>query len=134
MSQLLAIATELSAPLFLVLLVCLLLRTPRAPWGTYVSRSESRLGGIFMTVRHHWRLPRFGTFERVYHREPEDPKSAEFDLWSEELTGEIPCEERQVLLRSMYIAAKSRDLAQQNQDVPLAKVIELVRCDPAEDR
>lgn len=39
------------------------------PWGIYVSHTETKSGGVFMTVRHVRWYPPFLNFERVYHRD-----------------------------------------------------------------
>lgn len=93
-----------------------------SPWGVYVRHTETKTGGVFMTVRHIRWYPPFLSFERTYHRIKDS-------YWTEESTGWMPehgyggpFPERQSLLTGMHDAAVCRERETEELAAPAGKV------------
>lgn len=80
-----------------------------SPWGVYIRHTETKSGGVFMTVRHVRWYPPFLNFERTFHR------ANSSSLWVEESSGWCPgsggefSANRQGRLVNMLAVAKSRE-------------------------
>jgi|SRR6478609_1187354 len=73
-----------------VFLVYYIRRYWMSPWATYISHSETRRNGVFLTVRHVAWYPPFLSYDETYHQAHREDYNTRTINWSNSRTGTIP--------------------------------------------